>query len=96
MLRSLALDGVIATNTTVTRSGIDDVRPGDLSGAPLRSFARRELGADAVIIGVGGIDTAEDARAMLAASAGLVQVYTSLVYRGPALLRELRTALSNR
>ncbi|MGH8219292.1 MAG: quinone-dependent dihydroorotate dehydrogenase, partial [Steroidobacteraceae bacterium] len=50
---------------------------------------RAELGARAVIIGVGGIDSVAAARAMLAAGADLIQVYTGLVYRGPRLVREL-------
>ena len=107
MLGTLAIDGVIAANTTVSRTSaagphIAAARPGGLSGAPLRPLAetavriaRRELGAAAVIIGVGGIASGGDARAMLAAGADLVQVYTGLVYRGPSLIRALRAAVAD-
>jgi len=87
-VRSHALDGVIATNTTLHASG-------GLSGAPLASRAlttlrvlREELGKTIPIIGVGGLMSAGDVRARLEAGASLVQLYTGFVYRGPALLNE--------
>jgi dihydroorotate dehydrogenase len=103
VIRELALDGVIATNTTLDRTGVaglrDAERPGGLSGAPLRERAaqvvrdlRALLGPDIPLIGVGGISSAADATAMLAAGADLVQVYTGLIYQGPALVRELVAA----
>jgi dihydroorotate dehydrogenase len=103
VIRELALDGVIATNTTVDRTRVAGLpgaeRPGGLSGAPLRERAaavvrdlRALLGPDMPLIGVGGIAAAADATAMLAAGADLVQVYTGLIYRGPALVRELIAA----
>jgi len=99
-----AIDGVIATNTTISRPQIDGQRyaneTGGLSGAPLHSMAlqtvqklRARLGPDFPIIGVGGIMDAADARAMQAAGADLVQLYTGLIYRGPALVRATAEAL---
>jgi dihydroorotate dehydrogenase len=103
VIRELSLDGVIATNTTLDRAGVAALphadRPGGLSGAPLRERAatvvrdlRVLLGPDMPLIGVGGISSAADAAAMLAAGADLIQVYTGLIYRGPALVRELVAA----
>jgi dihydroorotate dehydrogenase len=100
VIRELSLDGVIATNTTLDRAAVAGQRhadrPGGLSGAPLRERAatvvrdlRALLGPDMPLIGVGGISSAADAAAMLAAGADLIQVYTGLIYRGPALVREL-------
>ncbi|HTV79333.1 MAG TPA: quinone-dependent dihydroorotate dehydrogenase [Steroidobacteraceae bacterium] len=103
VIRELALDGVIATNTTLERTGVAGLphadRPGGLSGAPLRERAvtvvrqlRSLLGPQMPLIGVGGIASAADAAAMLAAGADLIQVYTGLIYRGPSLVRELVAA----
>ncbi len=99
-LLAFAVDGVIATNTTLARPLVDGMRhghqTGGLSGAPLRAAARRtvaelneHLQGRLPIIGVGGIMTAADARAMLDAGASLVQVYTGLIYRGPGLVRAI-------
>jgi dihydroorotate dehydrogenase len=98
-LRSHALDGVIATNTSTRIAGheaeLARSRGGGISGAPLRDLAlsalrllRQELGGAMPIIGVGGLMSADDVRARLAAGASLVQLYTGFVYRGPALLNE--------
>ena len=98
------LDGVIATNTTISRAGVDGLRHGNeaggLSGAPLREVSTglvaklaRLLDGEIPIIGVGGIMRGEDARAKLAAGASLVQVYTGFIYRGPALIGEILRAL---
>ena len=95
-----AVDGVIATNTTLSRVGVEGLRhaeeTGGLSGAPLRQRAteviRRLRGALAPgipIIGVGGISCAADAQEKIRAGASLVQVYTGLIYRGPRLMSEL-------
>jgi dihydroorotate dehydrogenase len=97
------MDGVIATNTTLDRRAVEGLpnaqRPGGLSGEPLRERSlpvvrrlRELLGPDMPLIGVGGISSAADAAAMLAAGANLIQVYTGLIYRGPGLVRELVTA----
>jgi dihydroorotate dehydrogenase len=101
VLRAHALDGVIATNTTIARPGLYERTSleGGLSGAPLLSLAlktvqlaRQELGPAVPIIGVGGIASTADAQRMLSAGADLIQIYTGLVYRGPALVSELRRA----
>ena len=95
---------MIATNTTTARNGVAALRHGDeaggLSGAPLtaraenvtRSLARALAGA-CPIIGVGGIMTGRDAMDRIAAGASLVQLYTGLIYRGPALVQECIDAL---
>jgi len=97
VVRETKLDGVVATNTTTSRSGlvsrpsvVDAVGAGGLSGPPLRARAlemvgraRAALGERATIIGVGGIETGADARAYLERGANLVQLYTGFVYGGP-------------
>jgi dihydroorotate dehydrogenase len=99
-LLDLELDGVIATNTTVTRSSVAGSRfagePGGLSGAPLRHRSTEVVGRlhdrlqDRIpIIGSGGILSAGDALEKLRAGAALVQIYTGLIYRGPALIRDI-------
>jgi dihydroorotate dehydrogenase len=100
------IDGVIATNTTVSRAGVEQLphgaEAGGLSGAPVREAATRaisvlttELSGRIPVIGVGGILSAADARAKIAAGASLLQVYTGLIYRGPQLVSELVQALPN-
>jgi dihydroorotate dehydrogenase len=102
---SRGIDAVIATNTTVSREGVEHLRAsaehGGLSGAPLRARAtavvaklRRALPANIAIIGVGGIASAADAREKLDAGANLVQIYTALVYRGPKLVGEIVRGLA--
>ncbi|MEJ2060367.1 MAG: quinone-dependent dihydroorotate dehydrogenase [Gammaproteobacteria bacterium] len=101
------IDGLIATNTTLSRAGVEGLRhaeeQGGLSGRPLFPLSttvleqfRAILGEEIPIIAVGGIGSGEDALAKLRAGASLVQVYTGLIYRGPMLarqiLRELRRA----
>lgn len=109
IVRITGLNGVIATNTTVSREGlatpadaVERMGPGGLSGAPLRArsaavirYLREKLGAGPVIIGVGGIDSAEAAREKLEAGADLVQVYSGLVYEGPGLVRKILAGLDN-
>lgn len=103
-VRSMQLDGVIATNTStdlsVLRPPPATARQGGLSGAPLHAASvkiisqlRDELGVDLAIIGVGGIISAEHARASLRAGANLVQIYTGFAYRGAALIEEIVNAL---
>jgi dihydroorotate dehydrogenase len=100
LIRTLGVDGIIATNTTLSRPDLEGLRSADeeggLSGAPLRSLSRRAIAAlraeiprSMPIIAVGGIDSAEEALAALQAGADLVQVFTGLVYRGPRLITEL-------
>ena len=99
------VDGLIVGNTTVIRDGVEGHRhaqeAGGLSGRPLtgrstdvqRAFARRFQG-QVPVIGVGGIMSGTDARAKVEAGADLVQLYSGLIYRGPALLREVSEALA--
>ena len=100
--------GVIATNTTLGRSGLAPsewdrgaAEAGGLSGRPLAertrevvSFVTRESGLP--VIGVGGVVRADDALRLFDAGASLVQVYTGLVYRGPSLVRQINTAVARR
>jgi dihydroorotate dehydrogenase len=103
-LRSLEIDGVIATNTSTDRSALGKTaaaeQSGGLSGAPLHPLSvrvisrlRAELGANIPIVGVGGIVSADHALATLRAGANLLQVYTGFAYRGPVLLEEILRAL---
>ncbi|MBX3231866.1 MAG: quinone-dependent dihydroorotate dehydrogenase [Labilithrix sp.] len=103
------LAGVVATNTTVARTGlatpaeeIERIGAGGLSGVPLfpRALAvvkraRTQLGPDACVIGVGGIHGTDSALAMLQAGADLIQVYTSFVYEGPFLPRAIARGMLN-
>jgi dihydroorotate dehydrogenase len=96
---SAGVEGVIATNTTISREGVDSpVRSeaGGLSGAPLRQRStamireiHRRTAGKLPIIGVGGIMSVDDARAKLDAGADLIQVYTGMIYRGPGLASEI-------
>ena len=92
----LGLDGIIATNTTISRDGLSDsaavadAGPGGLSGAPLKGRALQVLrrlharaGDRLVLIAAGGIETADDASDRLAAGATLLQAYTAFIYEGP-------------
>ena len=103
-LRRHGVDGVIATNTTLSREAVQGLphagEAGGLSGAPLLlpsnrivALLRDALGPGFPIIGVGGVMSGRDAAAQRAAGADLVQVYTGLIYRGPALVREAARAL---
>ncbi|WP_346797437.1 quinone-dependent dihydroorotate dehydrogenase [Halomonas sp. Bachu 37] len=101
-----ALDGVIATNTTISREAIAGVRHADeaggLSGKPLFEASNRVIRElrdhlpELPIIGVGGIDSGEAALAKRAAGADLVQLYSGLVYRGPRLVKECAVALADK
>lgn len=97
------IEAVIATNTTVSREGVQGLRhgaeAGGLSGAPVRERATAvlkafagALGNEAALIGVGGILNGEGAREKFAAGASLVQLYTGLIYRGPELVSECASA----
>ena len=106
-LRKHGIDGVIATNTTLARDAVAGQRHGDetggLSGAPVFEASNRviqllraELGGAYPIIGAGGVMDAAGARAKRAAGADLVQVYTGLIYAGPALVPACAQAVSER
>lgn len=99
-LLDYGIDAVIATNTTLSREGVEGLPHGDeqggLSGAPLTKHSTevvkklyRILGDEVPIIAAGGILSAEDAQAKLDAGAKLVQVYSGLIYRGPQLVRDI-------
>jgi dihydroorotate dehydrogenase len=94
-----AIDGVIATNTTISRQGVEGLahaqQAGGLSGAPVHeqslwviSRLRDLLGPTFPIIGVGGIVSGQQAAEKMQAGANAVQIYTGLIYRGPALIEE--------
>ena len=104
LLRQHGMDGVVATNTTVSRTAVKGMphaeEAGGLSGAPVRELSkggirplRRSLGAHLPLNGVGGIMGAEDAVDKIAAGADLVQIYTGLIYQGPALVRQSAVAI---
>lgn len=103
-LKRHRMDAVIATNTTLSRAGVEKLPHGDetggLSGAPefrlattVQGKLAHALAGEVPIIGVGGILKGEDARAKLAAGASLVQIYTGFIYRGPELVREAADSL---
>jgi dihydroorotate dehydrogenase len=101
VIKSSGLQGVIATNTTISRSGlqtpsskVEQMGAGGLSGAPVRNrstdvirFMRKMLGDDPVIIGVGGVFNGRDAIEKISAGANLVQAYTGFIYEGPSFVK---------
>ena len=101
------VSGIIATNTTVSREGLrtgaetlQSIGAGGLSGAPLRQRSTKIIaalyimtGGTMPLIGVGGIFTAEDAWEKICAGAGLVQIYTGLIYEGPSIARKINEGL---
>jgi len=101
------MDGVIATNTTLSREAVRGLphaeETGGLSGAPVLEMSNRvirqlraALGRDYPIIGVGGILSAQDALSKMEAGADLVQIYTGLIYKGPELVKAAALAIKNR
>ena len=101
------IDGIIATNTTVSRAGVSGLphamEEGGLSGAPLTALSTgvlrklsAELKGEVPLIGAGGIMSGADARARFEAGASLVQIYSGLVYRGPTLISECIAAYRER
>lgn len=100
------LDGLICTNTTTTRSGVEDSphasQSGGMSGKPLYNKANetleafaQELNGSIPIIGVGGITSAEDAVNKIKAGASLVQLYSGFIYNGPPLVQAAAMAIRN-
>jgi dihydroorotate dehydrogenase len=98
------MDGVIATNTTLSRDAVKGMQHGDeaggLSGSPVLAgsnrvirLLRQHLGPQFPIIGVGGILSGYDAVSKIEAGADVVQIYTGLIYKGPALVHEVAKAL---
>jgi dihydroorotate dehydrogenase len=105
-LKRHGMDGVIATNTTISRDAVKGQphaeETGGLSGKPVFEASNRvvaqlraALGAGFPIIGVGGVFSGEDAVAKIRAGADLVQIYTGLIYRGPAVVDEAARALKS-
>ena len=102
-LKEHHIDGIIATNTTIDRSGLqttpeelERIGAGGLSGAPLKQRSteiirklRMEMGPEFPIIGVGGISNHEDYLDKIEAGANLVQVYTGLIYEGPRIVKNI-------
>jgi len=103
IINSLNLDGVVATNTTISREGlktsaqkVDAIGAGGLSGKILRErstevvrYLRSKLHKDVAIIAVGGVFTGADAKEKLEAGANLVQVWTGFLYEGPSMVRKI-------
>ena len=107
LLLAHAVDGVIATNTTIHREGVVGIpngeQSGGLSGAPLKPQATHvvaalasELGGNIPIIAAGGILSGRDAFEKIEAGASLVQLYTGLIYRGPGLVHDILKALEQK
>ena len=103
-LQRHGMDGVIATNTTISRAAVQGMRhaeeTGGLSGAPVLEASnqvirqlRAALGSGFPIIGVGGILSADDAVSKIRAGADVVQIYTGLIYEGPALVTKAAKAI---
>ncbi len=102
----VGIDGIIATNTTISRpAGLRDQQKGQiggLSGAPLKAMAKgvisdlyQLVGRDIPLIGVGGIATGADAYARIRAGASLVQIYSALVFEGPYLAARIAAELAD-
>jgi dihydroorotate dehydrogenase len=99
------IDGVIATNTTISRDGLKSPESlrneaGGVSGKPVRErstevirYLNHKSNGSFPIIGVGGIHSAEDALEKLDAGASLVQIYTGFIYEGPSLIKSINKAL---
>jgi len=104
---TLSLAGIVATNTTIARTGltapalhVESLGAGGLSGAPLRARAnevmrrlREKIGANKMLIGVGGIETADDAHERMQAGADLIQLYTGFIYGGPTTPSDIARGL---
>ena len=107
LVQETGIDGIIATNTTIERSGLvtpaDEVEKmgaGGLSGEPVRKrstevirYLHQKSNGSFPIIGVGGICSAEDAQEKLEAGASLVQVYSGLIYAGPGLVKSINKSI---
>ncbi|HYG18255.1 MAG TPA: dihydroorotate dehydrogenase (quinone), partial [Ohtaekwangia sp.] len=108
ILQETGTDGVIATNTTISREGLltgktelGAIGNGGLSGKPLMArstevvrYLRQRLGSSYPIIAAGGIMTPEDAVEKVRAGADLVQVYTGFIYEGPGIVKRINKALA--
>lgn len=102
--KTIELDGLIATNTTISRAElktdkavVDAIGAGGVSGAPLKersteviSYLYKALGDDVPIIGVGGINSPQDAVEKLKAGAKLIQIYSGLIFQGPGFVKAIK------
>jgi len=106
-LQRHGMDGVIATNTTLSRNAVQDLphaeEAGGLSGSPVLEMSNRvirqlrtALGKNYPIIGVGGILSADDAVSKIKAGADVVQIYTGLIYKGPELVKQAALEIKNK
>ncbi len=103
IVKETKIAGVIATNTTLSREGLQSenkIETGGMSGKPLRNrstevirFLSEKSNKAFPIIGVGGIHSAEDALEKLEAGASLIQLYTGFIYEGPCLIKKINTAI---
>ena len=110
LVKSTALDGVIASNTSISRSDLktsqdllDSIGNGGLSGQPIKDkstavirYLSTKSNKAFPIIGVGGIHSAQDALEKLDAGADLIQIYTGFIYEGPSLIKHINNALLKR
>lgn len=107
IVKYAGLDGIIATNTTISRKNlltdsniVQGIGQGGVSGKPVNvvstkliRYLREKLGPEFPIIGVGGIMSAQDALEKLDAGADLIQIYTGLIYEGPGLIKQINKAI---
>lgn len=107
IVKATGTDGVVATNTTINREGLNTapaelvrIGAGGLSGGPLRAratevirYLRERLGPGFAIVAVGGIFTGEDAMEKINAGADLIQIYTGFIYEGPGIVRRINRRL---
>jgi dihydroorotate dehydrogenase len=107
IVRESGIDGVIATNTTISREGlttdksvIENIGLGGLSGKPLAKrstevirYLTTKSNNSFPVIGVGGIHSVEDAHEKLNAGASLIQLYTGFIYEGPSLIKKINKSL---
>jgi len=105
---AIGLDGIVATNTTISRDGltssasaVERAGAGGLSGEPLRRrslevlrLLRSQVSSEMTLVGVGGIASPEDAVERLAAGADLLQAYTAFIYEGPLWPRRMNAAIA--
>jgi dihydroorotate dehydrogenase len=110
IVKTTKIDGVVATNTTISREGLNYTKAeldafgmGGLSGKPLAKrstevirYLKQKSGNAFPVIGVGGIHSAEDALEKLDAGADLIQLYTGFIYEGPTLIKKINKAILKR
>jgi dihydroorotate dehydrogenase len=107
LVSEFRMDGIVATNTTITRAGlatdelkVEKIGAGGLSGKPIRErsteiieYIAEKTNGELPIIGVGGIMSAADAIEKIKAGASLIQIYTGFIYEGPGLVKKINEAL---